>query len=832
MWFLVALFIGGFLLTALMSPKVKVQNAKASTLDDFRFPRAGEGDPLPRVYGTVKLSSPNTIALADFKAEPIKKKVKTGMFSSKKQITGYKYYSTIDLAWCLGPDVVFRRMWFADNLVWAGCLYGAGCHNDVTINLPELYGGSKDGNRGGIGGTVAMYSGCFDQERDAYLAAHIDADVPAYVGIAHTVFRAFWWGNSPSIDTVSVEVAYHPNNLAVPFGRHIMPNGLDMNAVAVLYDIFADDWGNLGYTTGDINTASWLTAAQTIYNEGLGMSLVVSSPNDAQDIVEQILRLIHGTLYEDQTTGLVELVLLRHDYDVDDLPVLDPSNVVEIRNFTKKLWNETNNVVRVKYTDRADNYAKDKVAVAKDSSLLRYQGKQRPVELTMATIYDAEVANAVAARELSNVNVPLYAFDLVANRSAGALKPGAAFALHWPEFGIERVIMRVRKPDYGTLESGSITLSVVQDEFSVDATVVAAPVPSEYTPTSLSPLDIIEGRIIELPALLDYKAALGTRAGYSRLAALLRAPSSYTLGFDAYVEQPGDDATVLSTAPYARTAQLVDVVERFAGWTTGVIASIRISNVSDAAALPLEDTPRQCGGLILIGDELLNYEGYAAESGGVYTLTNVHRAFLDTGWFSHEAGSRIYFIEGQESFFESDSLTGAAADIYATDRTATGSSGVSTAFSATVTPVGRNTRVVAPDYATADGSRDLWQSFNVGDSVSIDARPRNRNDVVEAWFETDAASAPEAGTTYKIETETDGVVSLVEDDVSLPYALTTTDSMTGQIVVLVSAKKDGLYSIAACPMPIVVEPANGSLRMTEGGDQRYLENDDYRITED
>lgn len=822
MFFFIAMFVAGFILTAFLTPKMKVENAKASGLDDFEVPRSDEGDPVGRFWGTLKLFSPNTIGLAGFKTVPIKKKVKTGLFSSKKVITGFKYYSTVNLAWALGPGIVYRKMWFGDHLVWTGCFYGAGCVNEITLNLPELYGGSEDGKRGGIGGVVAMYCGNFDQPRDPTLEAQISADVPAYRGTAHMVFRDFWWGNNPSVDAVAIEAVNHTNTLGTTGNIHYMANGLDSNPVEVLHDLFVTRWGNLGFDPSKINTAGWREVAQVIYDEDNGMSLSVANATKGEDVAKQILRQINGIVYEDQTTGLVELKLIRKDYVVGALPVLTPSEISEIRNYSKKLWNETNNVVRLKYTDRADNYAKDKIAVEKDSSLLRFQGRERPAEFTMPGVYVGALATALAARELSNLNVPLYSCEIVLNRTQPDIKPGSPFVLVWPEYGIVQMVMRIRKMGLGTYEDGKIVLYVVQDEYALDAVVTAPPAPSGYVPTTLEPQDIEVEVFFELPAFLDYQAALGTPAGHTRFAAFAQAPTSYTIGYSAYIQEPGDDATVLSDAPYTANALLTTPIGRFDGFDDGVIPAVAIEDASEEIASAY--TPRQGGGLFLIGSELFAYESATDDGGGAWTLNDVHRAFLDTGWFEHAAADVVWFFDGQEGFYDSSTPVGEVFDTYLLDKTSSGSSSVDSATIVELTATGRVERVIAPDYVTLDGIRDAWQIFDTGDVLELDARPRNRNDVAEAWYEDDAASTAEAGTTYRISYEVGGVVTEIADDETLPYDVTITSAMTGDCVLLVEAKKDSLYSISAAPMPITV----GSPRVTEEGATRTTEEGDVR----
>jgi len=805
MWFLIALVVVSFVVGLLIPSKVKTENAKSQGLDQFNAPRSKEGDPVPKFWGTVLLNSPNTVALHGYTAKPIKQKQKTGIFSSKKVTVGFQYFATLDLVWALGPGVIFRRIYFGKSQVWAGCLYDKPSSNIININLPELYGKDKT-SRGGISGTIAAYGGSFEQDADAYLVSNLSPKYPAYVGVAHMVFRNFYWGNSAGIDAVSVEASFLPKRLLGddPDCAFMMSNGLDANPVEVLYDIFLEEWGALGYSSDRINFDMWKGIARVIFDEGNGISLQVTSSSDAKDIFRTILRQINAIIYENQVNGgLVEIKLLRNDYEIEDLPVLTPSEIVEVRNYTKKLWSETNNVVRVKYTSRAENYAKDKVAQEKDSSLLRFQGKESPIEIAMPGVMTAELAQAIAARELSNLNIPLFSAEFTLNRIVSGMMPGAAFVWHWPEYNIEQIVMRVRKIGLGTLEDGKITFTAIQDEFAVDATVIAPPANSEYVPADYEPQKITLWKLFELPYWLAYNAGLEMRAGYTRLAAFVNAPSSYTNGFDAYVVDTSEDVEVLDLSPYAVRGKLASNVGRFDGFLTGSFASLIVKDMSSSDLLDPGGTPRMGGGMIMIGDELLNYESYAANNDGTFTLNNIHRALLDTGWFAHSIDDQVYFFEGQENFFESDTLNGDTDTIYFLDNTATGSGQKAGATLINYQNVSRIERPIAPDYVTANGSRTPNQIFNQNSSITLNARSRNRFSTTEVWFEDDAAVTAENGTLYRIMFEKDGVPTLIADDVALPYVWET-GAVEGTGVVLIYAKRDGLLSYAAAPMPMAI----------------------------
>ncbi|MEO1208380.1 MAG: phage tail protein [Cyanobacteria bacterium J06638_20] len=113
-WFTLALFAVSFLLTALLAPKPEFEDARAEDLDPNNFPRATEDAPIPLLFGCAKIKGPNTLWYGDYRAVPISKKVKTGLFSSTRVVTGHEYFLSIDLGLCLGDNVQLKKI-FIDS---------------------------------------------------------------------------------------------------------------------------------------------------------------------------------------------------------------------------------------------------------------------------------------------------------------------------------------------------------------------------------------------------------------------------------------------------------------------------------------------------------------------------------------------------------------------------------------------------------------------------------------------------------------------------------------------------------------------------------------------
>lgn len=808
MWFLVVLFVASLVVSLVLVPKPKITNATAGKLSDVSFPRADEGSPIPRWYGTCKFQGPNTIYDGRFQALPIKVKVKTGLFSSKKQTTGYQYLITMDMAIALGPGFNFRRLWFGNYEIWNGCL--TECENTVQIDLPNLYGGST--SNGGVQGTVVMFCGNYDQGNDEGLNKVLfpngEGTYPSYPGVAHVCFHDFWVGNSTSIQPLYVEGSCFPDSLDL--GDYlIMPNGFDMNPIGIIHHIICDDWGCLGVDPERINTAQWQEVAQKVYAEGFGSSLIVSNAGTASAAVTELLTQLNGKIYQNPSTGLWDFVLVRDDYVIADLPVLGPSEVSSVQDFTKTLWSQTFNVVRVTFTDRTQGYKDDTVAQAQDFANIRFQGQVRPDDMSLESVYDPDVANMIAARELSNVNIPLYSMTLKLNRTHPDLAPGSPFVLNWPEYGIEQMVLRVSKFGLGTMADGTISMDCVQDVFSASNVLLAPPTAPPSTAPDTSAKAIANYRIFELPYWLDYQS-LKTDAGYQSMGVFALAPSSYSVGFNAFiVGTDDDDAQVLDLAPYADTAVLNADLDILDGWETGVLPTLVVKSVSNVAGLTDDATDTRLGhGLFLLNDEFMAYESYVDNGDGTYNLVNVHRALMDTGYASAVAGDVLYFVTGQDDFLDDSFVIGDSFQMYLQDQTVSDIFDADNAARIVEVPIGRLDLPLPPDDVTVAGAREATDSAATGSSVALAWSPRNRFTApLQLDYETDPAAAIEADVTFEIDlVAADGTVASTMTGIAVANADFAIDAATptGAYMFKVWAALDGTRSYSPSIYPIEI----------------------------
>lgn len=741
-----------FLALTLLAPKPKIENARASELGDFQFPRAEEGDPVPLFWGTIRLKSPNTIWYGDFRTVAMTEKVKTGLFSSKRVTTGYKYYIGINLALGLGPGVVLRKIWAGKYVAWQGTASG---QTSFSINQPDLFGGEKQ--QGGLQGTVAFYDGAFSQSRDSYLASYCNADVPRYGGICHVVFKSFYVGTTTSLQAFNFELS-RMSDVVLP-GRGVMPNGLDVNPMEILYDALTAKWGRLGCDPTLINLPSWQAAASTLYDENNGMSLKLERSNSGKSVADEVMRQIDGLLYQDPENMQMMVKLLRDNYDIDTLPILDMSIVKDITNFAKTTWDSTFNQCRVTFTSRDKDYA-NVIATAQDFANINFQQKVRSTDLSFPGVTVPELASKLASRGLGVYSVPLYKCDLKCTRAASRLRPGDVFVLNWEPFGLEKMIMRVQKVDLGELTDGTVTMTVIQDKFAANAMVFAPPEQTGWQPIDTSPHPVLTRKIIEAPKFILQASGVQVENNQGSFYVVARVPGSQSLSFDA--EATVDSfATVypsLVNALYTPSGRLTATYSATAGGASRFDTSgFTIDLLSDASAL-LADTDRSNytdgKGLIIINNEILSYAGYTNNGDGSYTLKNISRGFLDTSPQDHATGDYVFFVQGQDGLSETLFDDTSSVVVRLRDNTVSATLSEGDALTNTVAMTRRAYRPAPPAYLTANGSRTPSGAAS-GAPVALLWRERSRLASSLVWYDS-PTQTPEAGTTYRLERRVDG----------------------------------------------------------------------------
>ena len=272
-------------------------------------------------------------------------------------------------------------------------------------------------------------------------------------------------GTTATIGSLSFEIRASSINSSSDMGVTGWSAVEDADPAAVVYDLITAPWGRAALPPSKIDTTSFIAASTTLLAEGHGYSRSIEQTDDALSLINDVLRQIDGVVYEEPTTGQLELHLIRADYSVPGLVDINPNNAV-LTEYTVQGQSETFNQVRLIYTNRSGQY-NDAVMVAQNqANVVNQGGKLRSTDIRFVGCCTAGLANTLAARELAAVSLPQAKIAVDVNRSFYQARPGGLFTFTWPELNISGMVVRVVSVNLGQPNSGSISMVLMRDIYA------------------------------------------------------------------------------------------------------------------------------------------------------------------------------------------------------------------------------------------------------------------------------------------------------------------------------------------------------------------------------
>lgn len=809
--FTLILFAVFFVLNEFLKPKTQEEQNRVG-LEDFRFPTATEGRPVPLVWGTVRIQGPNVIWYGDLSQEAITKEVKTGIFSSDTVTTGYKYRVGIQFAICRGPDVELRRIWIGEELAFTGDL-------DVddelaTIDDSEFFGGNELGN-GGIQGDIRWYTGTETQPVNSYLAPFQlqGGDTPAYVGTAYLMAQSFYVGNSTTIKPWAFEVRRLPNGLGLSAADNGLNGGNDLNPMSAIYEILTNDEWGLNFPAADIDTANFTAAALVLATEGNGFSFVLDRTIEMVELLREIERQIDGVVFLDRSTGKWVVKLARDDYDIDTVAQATDANVSSVMEFSRGAWEDTINHVKVGFQDRAKDYF-DTFALAQDMANVEIQGGQNNTTvISYPGVKNTTLANVLAWRDIRVLSFPLARAKLEVDRAFWDTNPADVIAWTNAELGFVKLPMRVTRIDLGDLREGKIVLDLVQDVFTFSAASFGDAPPSGWIPPvdSLVPFPDDEQVAFEAPYAFIARDPVfpGQR---SRVWCSGRNQGDGAALYDvttrfAPVNPSGGFVDTGTVTGFMLVAELVNSVSKSLSAIPELTLDITAANfdpkttiqaaIGDVSA---NDIGLGLAHIAMIGDpetDTVEFIGFETE-GSVQAdpairLSNVYRGLLDTTPQDWAAGTKVYllFVGGglnDSSFPEFDDVDVRLLPRSTTDQVAGGSAFVEDLFFDR-----RDKKAYPPSEMTLEGTF-YDTTTNMDNGTTLDNRGvtvgYNRRD----WrspneVEGLTVDASLIQTNFPAFNGTEYRLRVIDDPDGSPTTLYVTDWNTGQASIELERKK-------------------------------------------
>ena len=422
--------------------------------------------------------------------------------------------------------------------------------------------------------------------------------------------------------------------------------GEDLNPAEAIYEILTNsDWG-CDYTKDRIDVQSLVDLGITCEEEGLGVSIVGSYYTTAESYIAKILEHVNGVKYDEPVTGKLTFKLIRNDYEVKDLPIFDESNCVSCK-FSRLDWSNTLTAVSANFTDAEHKYITGQLTQQDVANVrITHNNVEKSIDATYFTT--AQNAKIMAQTQLLSGGYPLASITLETNRTGYNITAGHPIIVTWNPYGLSKVVFRVTDIDYGSLTSGNIKITAIEDIFGFDTVKYGVPSGMEWIVPENTPYDVDRYTYLELP----YELSMSKD---TYLYALASQPSGFTIVWDVWRQVNGVYERTAQSTQWCMSGKLVYPLEeeyledntngieiRSETTTTTQMIDDKIERIEED---PDTYTNRSYKNLLLLGTEIISYNTITKLPNGNYKLNGIIRGCFDTLPKAHNTETIAFFLD-------------------------------------------------------------------------------------------------------------------------------------------------------------------------------------------
>ena len=281
-------------------------------------------------------------------------------------------------------------------------------------------------------------------------------------------------------------------------GEFVAGDMYAMNGAHIIYECLTNRiWGR-GLSASRLDVPSFMAAANTLFDESFGLCVKWTQEDSIENFVQMVINHIGAVIYTSRVTGLINLKLIREDYNVEDLPLYDEdSGILAVTEDTIGTVGKSVNTITVEWHDPFED-EKRTVSVRNPAAVMSNNGVVNPATKSYPGIPYSALALRVAQRDLRASSTALRRFTLVCDQRFDAMHAGDVFVFQDLKRGIYPTVVRVGKVKDGTITDGRMTLSVAEDVFGTPTVAFAADVPPVWTPPDNSAC-VPEQAVFEAP---------------------------------------------------------------------------------------------------------------------------------------------------------------------------------------------------------------------------------------------------------------------------------------------------------------------------------------------
>ncbi len=704
------------------------------------------------------------------------------MGKSKKATVGYRYY----LDWFFGVAHAIDELvtvYVDKKVAWQGSQTSSG---QISINAPSLLGGDK--YEGGVVGALDVCFGEATQVANDYLVSKIPGTPqPAYRNRATLVWRGGQTGaNSRSPRQWSVRVrralngwygpVWYPSAVVIPMDGGIKA----MNPAHIVYEAITNPFWGAGNDPSLLDLDSFKASADQLVTEGFGLCVQYDQQTSVEDFIQKICDHVGAVCLPNRTTGLTEFNLIRDNYDVSQLPVLGPDDVLEFISYEVSTSTDAVNELTVVWHDPISD--DDDVVTLQALGAVQGQGGVTSDSTNYAWLPTAALAARVCQRDLRMRTVPLGRLQAKFTRRASSLIGGGLFLFNWPDLGLQNEVMRIGDMDYGTLQDGSITIASITDVYSLPDQVYLAEQPSGWAPPDPTPLPspahfAMEAPYRDLVQIKDTASAQALPAVAGYIGDIAALPTTMSTNFDLW--------TRLSGGAFSKVGE--------GNWCPNAITVSQVSESQKAFALTggISLDLVDIGSAAIIDDEIVRVDALDPISG----VATFGRGCCDTLPAEHAAGAMVWFYD---QFFAGDPsqyTLGETVEARALTVTSQATLDISLAPTDTVTIAGRAALPYPPGNVQINGASPWGQPAITG-QIQLSWSHRDRLLQDDQLIDTTQSSiGPEPNTVYNFRIYDSGH-NLVATQAGLSgTSATYTPATDGLYYLQLESERDGLVSL-------------------------------------
>lgn len=371
-----------------LTPTPKGRNAKKYGLNDFDAPTATEDRAWSYGVGTFQVSG-NVLALMDYFATPVTKRVKVNLVKSFKQTVGYEYACGMWLSLCAATCDELTEVRLGSRVLWSGSLtLSKTAPTELVINKTWT---TTEGQEqvDGVAGKLIFYNHEVGEGEDfeplpcPYLESQLGVgNVPSYPGTLHAVWvgpsggfsetgkRFGWISNSSQIEALRFTLRRAPRTL--PVYTSVYDSGTGETSIVLNPGHSTELLGNGDARVSDVLTeilggripglgpriSPWaLNLPLSSNDHGVSFAWEMSKP--LSEMVTQLCDFAGCQLDVDETTGMV---VARPFGDAlmgsgEATFVYDNSNTIEVESRVLDVREDAANQIVVPWVDRSRNWA-------------------------------------------------------------------------------------------------------------------------------------------------------------------------------------------------------------------------------------------------------------------------------------------------------------------------------------------------------------------------------------------------------------------------------------------------------------------------------------------